>query len=548
MASLPAHNSGRAAPPVVSGETVAMRAMRAARATRTAGGEPAHQGETATAQAAPLHAPAGITSIASQSVASQSVASQTVASQSVALSPSGPMIRQEQGNVTAGLAHATTSGFLAGEDLIRLAMVALGATLAGSCLAAYEWRGIPIPWIARCIPIAMTMLVLLRTRMLRVPGSMCLAGLLLWCFVITAANIIHYDYQALMPAAATTSYSIFISLRFVAWISFAAQLYLVWWLLDQGRVLAVARLVTIIGMLAAGMAVYVYVAQVYGLPEPPRTRIGSAGFEQSTTFGNYAFHRAMGTFREPAEMASWLVVPLFLSFFASRRLRDLAPSMIIGAAILLSGSLAAIVGSLLGLLLTVGLLRPWHLLYSPRFVRTACVLGASMAAFSLLAVANEGGNKDLIATLGDRMGTIWDEGLMASNRGYIYEYLLEQDFPWWGVGFGNQNILFAFDSGIGIVESLLSLYFNVLYSAGVVGLVLLAAFLAQPVWLLVRQRRALAWNADLRALVAVAAGYLSWAVMYGFRSEEPTEMFAVIYPLAAFVAVRYRDCLRSLDA
>ena len=88
------------------------------------------------------------------------------------------------------------------------------------------------------------------------------------------------------------------------------------------RLRPIVQRTTAVGVLCAAMALYIYVAQLSGLPEPPRTRMGTGGDQQATTF-TYAFHRAMGTFQEPGDLASWLVLPLFLSFLARGRYKNL---------------------------------------------------------------------------------------------------------------------------------------------------------------------------------------------------------------------------------
>ena len=134
----------------------------------------------------------------------------------------------------------------------------------------------------------------------------------LWAMLVTAASTVSHDYASFMPLGATTPYPVFILLRFFTLLSFVASVYVALWLLQQGCREHVIKAVVTIGCFISVAALYIYAAQIYGLPELPRNRLGTAGGLQAIRF-TYDFHRAIGTFREPSLLAAWLIVPLFLA-------------------------------------------------------------------------------------------------------------------------------------------------------------------------------------------------------------------------------------------
>src|SRR5207248_9563510 len=144
-------------------------------------------------------------------------------------------------------------------------------------------------------------------------------------------------------------------------------------------ILAVAVLVSI-------AAIYIYIAQQLDLPEPPRSRLGTSGGAQAVRF-TYDFHRATGTFREPGLLASWLIVP----FFICLTMRGAIPTVsaaLIGGTLLLTGSLAAIVGVGIGLgvaALTGVRAGKGHL---RTMVAATLVLLLALLIFDLVAVSN----------------------------------------------------------------------------------------------------------------------------------------------------------------
>jgi hypothetical protein len=357
-------------------------------------------------------------------------------------------------------------------------------------------------------------------------GAMVFLGL-----TLTLGNAISSQYAQMMPPYATTPYLIYISLRLISLGSFMAQVYLAYWLLCRGCMRAIVQRTTAVGVFCAGFALYIYVAQLSGLPEPPRNRMGTSGEAQATSFA-YDFHRAMGTFQEPGDLASWLVVPLFVSLLGRGAYKNVW-STIIASAILLSGSLAAIVGGILGLVIALFIVRPLRLLGPARLLRVLAAVGVSAGVFAFLAVANEGGSTDLFGVLRKRIEPMLESGMEGSNRDYIYEYVADTPFPILGPGYGHSNLLMTEYFGKDVIVSFISLYFCTIYSLGIVGFTLLLIFMASPVLRVCTCLRALRQCPLLP--VAVLAAYATWLIMFGVRADDLPSGFGTTYAILAFL-------------
>lgn len=405
--------------------------------------------------------------------------------------------------------------------------------LVGDALDAYNLGRVPVGWIAQVgFLVAAAVLIGSTGRLRRISGTWVLFAFCVWAFWVTAVNALLHDYADAMPVLTTSSYPLFVSLRFVTLLSFAAAAYIVYWLLAEGCWDPLARRTVIIGALVALAALYVYLAEAHGLPEPVRNRLGTAGGEQPTVF-TYAFHRALGTFREPSLLAQWLVVPFFLGLALRGRL-FLFCTVIIGATILLTGSLTGILGSLIGIGGTLLLTNPLSAANRKVLRRLLVTGGLSAVVFTVVAVAGYGPKQlsllwVLLSVIGERTA-----GIAASNRHYVYAFVGSVPPPALGLGLGNANLVLSHWLRSPLEVSFLSLYLNVLYSTGVPGLTLLAIFLLRP---LLRVARSRALRAAGETFVIVA-GYFAWLAMFAELSEEFTVMFAVAF---ACLAYRIRD-------
>lgn len=180
--------------------------------------------------------------------------------------------------------------------------------LLGTALDDYDIGGIPIAWLIRVSAVLGLLDVGLVHPLSRVPGTASLLAMFVWAMGAIAVNMLWTDNADLQPLLATTGHYLFVGLRLVTVLAFLATMYLVCWLFRSGYAEALLRRTVIVGTIVAPGARYVHFAQLNNLPEPPRTRIGTGSVEQATRF-SYPFHRAMGSFREPAYLAEWLVLP-----------------------------------------------------------------------------------------------------------------------------------------------------------------------------------------------------------------------------------------------
>lgn len=401
--------------------------------------------------------------------------------------------------------------------------------LFGSALGAYNLGSIPIEWLVNVGLIIIVVLVALTDRLYVVPGSRLLFWFFIWGVFVTGFNVLLNDYAALMPSLATTSYPIFISLRFVKILSFISAIYLVYWLCARGYEDSIIKWTVIIGTLISFVAIYMYIAQVYGLPELPRTRMGTGGGQQATVF-TYAFHRAMGTFREPSHLAEWLVVPFFLSLVYRRRTPNIH-TILIGVVLLLTGSLTGIIGAATGFIGAILLANPFKLRNLKTVSRFVLVFLLALAVSYVVVVPYLGGTKSLFQVIGHRLAPIIEGGPMQSNRGYIYRYIADAPLPLLGYGLGDANILLSGYFGAKLVTSFLSLYFYFLFSTGILGLALLCLFLFRPV---VKAIRILRKSRTTDRFLFISAAYFSWLIMFAVAPEEFCMMFAVAFALLAY--------------
>jgi hypothetical protein len=401
-------------------------------------------------------------------------------------------------------------------------------TITGTALAAYNVGPVPVQWLAQSLVFGTVLLLGLR-YLYPVPGSALFACIFAWALAVTLVNSLLRDYGSLMPQLVTSSYPIFIALRFVALLSFAATVYLVYWLLREGYRDRVVRAVVIIGTATAALALYIYVAQLYGWWEPGRTRQGTGAAEQVTTF-TYAFHRAMGTFREPSHLAEWLVVPFFLGFLVSGRLRHVS-MIVIGGALLLTGSLTGIMGAVAGLGAAMVLTNPFRRGQLKVMLQAVLVGAVAVVVFNLFAAGYYAESKGLFGVIAERLEPIlWGEGMAASNRSYVYTYISDEPLRVVGVGLGHSNIEFSAHHGFSLMGSFVSLYFNYLQAVGVVGLGLMLIYLGFPVVRAV----GLPGKRKNRDLTILLAAYVAWLVMFAVHAEEPGIMFGVAFALLVY--------------
>jgi hypothetical protein len=393
-----------------------------------------------------------------------------------------------------------------------------------NAMGAYQIFSIPLQWLAAFLAVLPFIMVLYKGRTCH---RFYLFPLLfiLWMFFVSMLGWRYWsayiEFADLLPAGATTDYYLFILLRYLQYLVFFSVYFLSINYLKKNGLLRLANMVVFCGVVVSVYAVYVYIAQIYGFPEIPRSRIGTGGEEQSVIF-TYAFHRAMGSFREPSHLAEWLVLPFFMTFIA-KSYWYLGARFMIVFVVLLTGSLTGIIAIFAGYLFAMLLAFPLHrALFS--VVKFGIVLLLAGFLFPLFASPNEGGSVDILVVLIDRLIPILQDGVEASNRSYIYEYVSQHGVPAIGYGFGNANLLIGDYMGLGLVVSFLSLYLNMLYSLGYVGFIFVIIVLAAPVFLLLRFRAA-----DKDQFFVLFGAYVGWLLVYLALTEELSISFAILY-------------------
>jgi hypothetical protein len=410
----------------------------------------------------------------------------------------------------------------------RAGVLAFTFVFAGTALGAYNLGPFPIQWLTQFLLLGVAGCLLLANRLPRFPGLGLLALFTGWAAVVTLGNLAVRDYPSLMPPNATAPYPIYMVLRFLALLSFISAVAVTFWLLRLGHREALVRRIVWIGTLTGLAGIYIYFAQVQGWWEPGRSRVGTDGGEQTTLFA-YAFHRAMGTFREPSHFAEWLVIPFFLSFAHKGRGKNLHTAAM-AAALLLTGSLTGIMAIGSGLIGALALGNPFRGGRLKVPLRLALAAGAGLVLFNAVAVTRAGETADLLKVLSTRIEPILEGGVGQSNRYYVYDYVASQPIPILGSGLGHAQMQFSLAHGATVITSFLSLYLNTLFSLGVPGLFMLLLLLAFPAVGLARQRR----YRTRPELMPLMAAYLGWLVMYVVHSEELSLVFGVLFALVAW--------------
>jgi O-antigen ligase len=399
-------------------------------------------------------------------------------------------------------------------------------------LAAYNFGPIPIDWFSRIVFISGAAMMLFSGTLPSVPAFSSLGLLFAWGLVTTIGGYLDHSIDIRMPLL-TTPYPVFIGLRFMNLLAPLACAYLILAACERYSFNRVATFVIWLGTIGAIYAIYVYFAEVYGLPEIARTRMGTGGGAQATKF-SYDFHRALGSFREPSHLAEWLLAPLFTSFAIRNRIFNLHTLTML-LAMLLTGSLAGIAGLGVGIFMATLLgnpLRPKGWKVAGGFLG---VFGAGILGFAAFAAGKNIDVFTLFEVLGNRIRNIvLGGGLQSSDRGDILTAAMQQPITFFGYGFGRANLILTniyghmTAGGTPYVVDYHSLYLHYLFATGVVGLLLLLTFILTPVYVFWSRRLA-----RIRMQFSYfAGGIIALAVTNTLLFDELTPEFAV---MAAFV-------------
>jgi hypothetical protein len=432
--------------------------------------------------------------------------------------------------------------------------VLFAVLVAGSGLGAYALGPVPVQWLVQAMAPLVLLFLVLRGGLHRMPGTATLLVLCAWLSAVSLIRVAELQYfRGAMPPLATTPYAVYILLRFAEIIAFLAIALSTYWLCCNGGREGVLRTITRTGTVLALVALYIYIAQIYGLPEPRRTRLGTGGVEGQVIEFTYAFHRALGTFREPSHLAEWLVVPLFAAAARSGRWINIH-SGIMGVVLLLTGSLTGIMGATGGIIAASLLLGPLRF-NTWRSIAAIGLFGYVLLwLFGLLVSSYDSADINLIALLSDRIAPILSGGMIESNRAVVYEFMATHAFPLLGYGPGNANIVLTAAIDWPAMSTFLSLYLGTLYSGGPIALALLILFLGQPLAATLLRRGLI----ERPGFFPLTAGYFAWLIMFSVHAEYLTFMFAVVYallvhdlqraPLRAAVALWSRDLRTTTTA
>lgn len=405
-------------------------------------------------------------------------------------------------------------------------------SLVLNSLGSVALFSVPLSWISGFLSLfycaQARRFFLLANRLPIVVGA-----LLLLLFLGISFNAINFiEFSEKFPSNTTSSYLAYVGLRylnFVLFISVVALTYIA--SCDFGE-LTVQNLIYKIGVVVSIYALYVYGAHFLGLPELlPRNRLGTGGGEQSVVF-TYAFHRAVGSFREPSHLAEWLILPLIISFTNKGKFHFIGQSLI-GLTILLTGSLTGIL-SIAGAFVITTILFALLVLVRKISLKSAIPLAKAIflsiiLAFTLIFVVDFLLDGLLIDVVFSRTFVVYTDGLGASNRDYVYEYLSGKNiYSLIGLGMGNPQIELANYVGADEVASLLNLYLNVLLSVGVLGLMFLLLIVLYPVWILITN---ISRVINIFEIFVLFVAYFAWLIAFFVHSEEFSLMFSVLYGL-----------------
>lgn len=400
----------------------------------------------------------------------------------------------------------------------QLYVVCFGLMLLSDALAAYTIMGLPVPWLSFVFALAGlgAHLIGARGRLLTPPTSAPAILLLVYALFIHLVTTVLGGHTVHMPPGAPISYDLFIASRFVTIAGFIIVLVFTY---NTARALGKEWMVTLIkgaGILVCLAAIYIYVAQVQGLWEPPRTRMGTGGQEYigGEVAFTYSFHRALGTFREPSHLMAWLIGPIMLLALTHRSLWGVLGLVCGVLVVVLTGSLLGALSLVAGFGLIAFIMRSqiWRM------------IGFTMVVIMTSTFALQAIGVDFAGVMAYRLGELFEEGVSATNRASAYEYVISAPRPLAGYGLGNANLALSEYNSSGLINSHLSLFVNKWFSLGLPGLAIAA-------WVVLRPLMSRAtWRAAMldRSACALLGSVAAWIVVFAGHSEELTVAFAVV--------------------
>lgn len=289
-----------------------------------------------------------------------------------------------------------------------------------------------------------------------------------------------------------------------------------------------------VGVIIAAISIYIYWAQVLGWWEPYRSRLGTDGQPQTIEFA-YAFHRAIGTFREPSMLAQWLVMPLLLSLWRTGTVARVK-SIGIALAFFLTVSFTGMIGMGLGFIaaLALYLIMNKGVLNKILIIKmvSATALLAATFTFTQFSIQyrtlytgvsyKEFGSGNILGNfVVNRVTEYATGGIPKTNRKYVYDFAAKEPVTLTGHGILESHRKLGIFIESKAVVSFLNLYLNTLFSFGVIGIVSLLYLLIRPL-----TNKSIFKSEDGFAVVAT---YLCWCSIFLVGAEELQPSFAIIY-------------------
>lgn len=391
-----------------------------------------------------------------------------------------------------------------------LGMVALDS------LAAYAILGIPVPWFAYPFGLGALMVLITHRGAFVPPGSAPMVALIAYGLLVHLALGLLGSGLWEMPSRSTATYGVFLGSRYLTLAGYLLALVVTYNLALTHGVKRVATWYVCWAGIIASLSIYMYLAQLYGFWEPPRTRMGTGGQDflaQRVQF-TYAFHRALGTFREPSHLASWLVAPLLIAAFALRTRMTIWIAGLCITALALSGSVAGLISLVLAAT-AMALVNPGRF---SRTIPTATLILVSVWIVGRVFQA------DVVSVIQGRGAAALTGGISATNREYIFRYIQSESPPLLGIGLGNANIALSafFDSGL--IQSHSNLFLHMWYALGIPGLLLIGATAFRPLL-----SPSVLSAARSSATVCVLWGSVfAWLVLFFVQTEEINISFGVL--------------------
>jgi len=424
--------------------------------------------------------------------------------------------------------------------------------IALSSLQAYMIKNIPCTWIGGVLTVILALLVsqcynkFVFSRYV----ELIIFLLIFWLMMVTLINIGIYNYAADLPLDSTSIYPVFIILRFLNLLFFILFLYSIVVLCNNGMISNIIRIIVIIALAVCLFATYCYYAQILGWPEPLRTRSYVIGLNGEKIVFSSAFHRAVGSFREPSDLAIFLIIPFFFSLTLERKTEKWFVPIIILTVIFLTGSLTGLLATFIGIVVTLisvldfkffktyalrliiictsayllfyGMVFPYNIVEMRIAEPTSAI--PYMSGRNIEEYDSKIGSSLYII---DRLKVLVLGGIQKSNRYYIYDAFFGMGMPIFGYGMGNSNILLSSILNSDRTASFLNLYFNILYSGGIFGLLLMILFLMLPIGRTFLRSR----KKKTPIVFLVLGAYVGWLGVYFGSYEELNLLFAVAYGL-----------------